>query len=84
MMWQDYDNQNQQMVDKFIKLGVISSKDVENAFRCVSRAAFVSKNLLGDAFNDAPIRGSPHIHMSAPLMYAAILEDLELEPGFFI
>lgn len=79
--WQSYNNQSQEMVDKFTRLAIITSKEVENAFRCVSRAAFVSKGMLAEAFVDAPIRGVPHIHMSAPHMYAAILEDLELEPG---
>ena len=79
--WEVYNSQNQEMVEKFTRLAIISSKEVENAFRCVSRAAFVSKELLKESFVDAPIRGSPHIHMSAPHMYAAILEDLELEPG---
>ncbi|XP_065667346.1 uncharacterized protein LOC100214952 isoform X3 [Hydra vulgaris] len=80
-MWQDYDSDNQQMVDKFIKAGVVYSKDVENAFRCVNRAAFVSKKLLSSAFNDSPIKGPPNIHMSAPQIYATIMEHLELEPG---
>lgn len=79
--WQSLYKENQEMVDKFTRLAIIQSKEVEKSFRCVSRAAFVSKDLLDESFMDAPIRGSPHIHMSAPHMYAAILEDLELEPG---
>lgn len=79
--WQSLYSKNEDMVDKFSLLAIISSKEVENAFRCVNRAAFVSKEIIDEAFNDAPLKGSPHIHMSAPHIYAAILEDLEIEPG---
>ena len=69
------------MVDKFTRLGIIESNEAERAFRCVSRAAFVPEDLLEDAFKDTPLRGSHHVHMSAPHMYAAILEELELDVG---
>ena len=84
MAWQSLSRNNQEMVDKFVRLGIIESKAVENAFRCVSRAAFVPEHQIDEAFRDTPLRGSPHIHMSAPHMYASILEDLELEEGMLI
>lgn len=79
--WQSLNKENQEMVDKFISLAIIQSKEVENAFRCVNRAAFVSRSLYSEAFMDVPIKESPHLHLSAPHIYATILEDLELEPG---
>lgn len=72
------------MVDKFTRLGIIESSDVERAFRCVSRAAFVPSDLLEDAFKDTPLRGSHHVHLSAPHMYATIMEELELDVGMLI
>ena len=72
------------MVDKFTRLGIIESSDVERAFRCVSRAAFVPSDLLEDAFKDTPLRGSHHVHLSAPHMYATILEELELDVGEYV
>eukprot|EP00794_Sanderia_malayensis_P004582 gene4582-5184_t len=81
MDWLSYSKNNQEMVDKFTRLGIIESSEVEKAFRCVSRAAFVPDDLLDDAFKDTPLRGSCQVHMSAPHMYAAILEELELDSG---
>lgn len=82
--WQSLNKGNQEMVDKFTRLAIIQTKEVENAFRCVNRAAFVSNELLSEAFSDVPIKGSPHLHMSAPHIYATILEDLDLEPGMYL
>ena len=81
--WQSLNRENQEMVDKFTRLAIIRTKEVENAFRCVNRAAFVFKELFSEAFTDAPLRGSPHLHISAPNVYATVLEDLDLEPGMF-
>ena len=82
--WQSLNKENQEMVDKFTSLAIIQTKEVENAFRCVNRAAFVSSSLYSEAFMDVPIKEEPHLHLSAPHIYATILEDLELEPGKFI
>ena len=81
MDWVFYSRNNQEMVDKFTRLGIIESSEVERAFRCVSRAAFVPDDMLEDAFKDTPLRGSQLVHLSAPHMYAAILEELELDVG---
>eukprot|EP00112_Aurelia_sp_Birch-Aquarium-sp1_P016950 Seg3885.2 transcript_id=Seg3885.2/GoldUCD/mRNA.D3Y31 product="Protein-L-isoaspartate O-methyltransferase domain-containing protein 2" protein_id=Seg3885.2/GoldUCD/D3Y31 len=81
MEWLSHARSNQEMVDKFTRLGIIESSDVERAFRCVSRAAFVPSDLLEDAFKDTPLRGSHHVHLSAPHMYATIMEELELDVG---
>ena len=81
MEWLSYSRNNQEMVDKFTRLGIIESSEVERAFRCVSRAAFVPDDLIEDAFKDTPLRGSHHVHLSAPHMYAAIFEELELDVG---
>ena len=84
MDWVFYSRSNQEMVDKFTRLGIIESSEVERAFRCVSRAAFVPDDLLDDAFKDTPLRGSHNVHLSAPHMYATILEELELDVGELI
>lgn len=69
------------MVDKLVHMGVISIKEVEEAFRAVPRGAFVSPDLQLEAYIDAPLLGDPHLHMSAPHMYATVLEALDLSPG---
>lgn len=62
----------------------ITTKAVENAFLNVPRAAFLPEDLQDEAYSDSPIRGDDHLHMSAPHMYATVLEALELKPGLLI
>lgn len=79
--WRYTGKKNEEMVDKFAHTGIISTKDVEDAFRAVPRGAFVPPDLQDEAYVDAPIRGDPHVHLSAPHMYATVLEALQLTPG---
>lgn len=69
------------MVDKLVHMGVITSKEVEEAFRAVPRGAFVAPDLQVEAYIDAPLVGDQHLHMSAPHMYATVMEALDLSPG---
>lgn len=79
--WRCTGRNNEEMVDKLVHMGVISIKEVEEAFRAVPRGAFVSPDLQLEAYIDAPLLGDPHLHMSAPHMYATVLEALDLSPG---
>ena len=81
MAWRCSARNNEEMVDKFHRMGVIHSKEVEEAFRNVPRGAFVPEDLQDEAYIDSPIRGDPHVHMSAPHMYASVMEALDLKPG---
>ena len=69
------------MVDKFGETGIIKTKEVEDAFRAVPRGAFLPPDLKIKAYEDSPIQADPHIHMSAPHMYAIVLEALQLSSG---
>lgn len=79
--WRCTGRNNEEMVDKFVHMGVITTKEVEDAFRAVPRGAFVPNDLQLEAYVDSPLRGEPHVHMSAPHMYATVLEALKLSPG---
>ena len=79
--WRCTGRNNEEMVDKLVHMGVISSKEVEEAFRTVPRGAFVPPDLQLEAYIDSPLVGDPHVHMSAPHMYATVLEALDLSPG---
>lgn len=79
--WRCTGRNNDEMVDKFAHMGIITTKEVEDAFRAVPRGAFVPPDLQIEAYVDSPIRGDPHVHMSAPHMYATVLEALQLSPG---
>lgn len=79
--WRCTGRNNEEMVDKFVQTGVITTKEVEDAFRAVPRGAFVPHDLHLEAYLDSPLRGEPHVHLSAPHMYATVLEALKLSPG---
>lgn len=79
--WRCSGRNNDEMVDRFVDAGLISSKDVEDAFRAIPRGAFVPSDQFDEAYFDSPLRGDPHVHMSAPHMYATVLEALDLCPG---
>lgn len=79
--WRCTGRNNEEMVDKLVHMGVITSKEVEEAFRAVPRGAFVAPDLQVEAYIDAPLVGDHHLHMSAPHMYATVMEALDLSPG---
>ena len=79
--WRCTGRNNEEMVDRLVQNGVISSKEVEEAFRAVPRGAFVPADQQVEAYLDSPLLGEMHLHMSAPHMYATVLEALDLSPG---
>lgn len=68
---------NDGMVSNLKRFGVISSSTVEEGFRFVDRRFFVPKSYLRMAHADQPIRDD-NIHISAPHIYGAVMEALEL------
>ncbi|XP_028406216.1 uncharacterized protein LOC114528733 isoform X2 [Dendronephthya gigantea] len=81
MAWRSLGELNEEMVKNFKQLSIISSAVVESAFLNVPRAAFLPEYLHDDAYGDYPVRGDDHLHMSAPHMYATVLEALDLKEG---
>lgn len=81
MAWRNSGEQNTEMVKNFRSMSIITTKVVENAFLNIPRAAFLPEDLQDEAYSDSPIRGDDHLHMSAPHMYATVLEALDLKPG---
>ncbi|ETW08483.1 hypothetical protein, variant 1 [Aphanomyces invadans] len=59
---------------------IIKTKKVLDAFRSVDRALFVPQTMLTRAYKDYPIREGT-LHLSAPHIYAQVMEALELHPG---
>ena len=49
----------------------------------VSRAIFVPPDLKEKAFDDSPIKKGI-FHLSAPHMYAIVLEALNIQPGLYL
>lgn len=84
MAWRTYNDSNEEMVKNFKQMSIISSKQVEDAFLNVPRAAFLPEFLHDEAYADYPVRGDDHLHMSAPHMYATVLEALNMKEGMLI
>ncbi|VDN26253.1 unnamed protein product [Gongylonema pulchrum] len=78
-------NDNDDLVDKLIESDIISSKTVEFALRLVDRRRFFPENGRDMAYRDLAWKsdtGSPgRIHLSAPCIYANVLECLKLAEG---
>lgn len=68
------------MCDRLAENGILTKRDVLAAFRLVPRAFFVPAEALALAYIDAPLREGP-VHLSAPHIYGAVLDALELKPG---
>jgi len=68
------------MVDKLTRFGVISSDHVENAFRRVDRKFFVPRGNESMAHSDQPLKEG-RVHISAPHMYGAAIQALDLVPN---
>lgn len=56
------------------------SPAVESAFRAVDRANFVPAEVKDEAYEDRPVRRE-FVHLSAPHMYATVVEALAFEAG---
>mmetsp|Transcript_22890 Transcript_22890/g.49874 ORF Transcript_22890/g.49874 Transcript_22890/m.49874 type:complete len:496 (+) Transcript_22890:111-1598(+) len=83
MAWRSSGTTNDEMVDNLKRFQVISSPEVEVAFRSVDRRLFVPKSCQHIAHKDQPVRDG-NIHISAPHIYGTVLEalDLKKDAGF--
>ena len=80
MAWLSAGTSNEDLIDQMITNGVIQDPQIENAFRFTDRGDFVLPELKRQAYIDRPVKAS-FMHLSAPHMYATVLEQLELTPG---
>lgn len=79
MAWRSGGTSNDEMVANLKRFGVISSAAVERGFRSVDRKFFVPQERRDDqAHSDQPLREG-NVHISAPHMYGAALEALDLQ-----
>ncbi|OQR99066.1 hypothetical protein ACHHYP_07402 [Achlya hypogyna] len=80
MAWQSSGATNDELALALRRNGIIKSDVVLAAFQAVDRAHFVPPSMIDRAYNDYPIRiGSMHI--SAPHIYAQVLEGMDLFRG---
>jgi len=78
MAWRSSGTTNDEMVDNLKRFQVITSVEVEAAFRSVDRELFVPKSSRDIAHRDQPFRDG-NIHISAPHIYGSVLEALDLK-----
>ncbi|CAD7944701.1 unnamed protein product [Amoebophrya sp. A25] len=72
---------NDAMVDHLLKEKTLKTSAIADAFRSIDRKVFVPEVEQGSAYSIVPLRDGL-IHISAPDMYAKVLEQLwPLEPG---
>ena len=71
---------SEELAKKLVEKGSIQSEKIETVFAKVSRAVFVPPELEEKAFEDRPIRQGM-FHLSAPHMYAIVLEALDVQSG---
>lgn len=74
------DNSNDELINSLIKNDYIHTIDVEKAFRSVDRGFFFSDEDKRFAYRDLAWQ-SKELHLSAPCVYATVLECLDLCPG---
>ena len=80
MAWNSSGRSNSELVRNMHRGGLIRSEKVLQAFLAVDRGNFVPRDKREHAYQDEPIHSAP-FHLSAPHMYATVLEALELSEG---
>lgn len=73
---------NKKMVDSLVKDNYVTSANVEGAFRAVDRAMYfeIEDDETTDPYDEDPWRRG-NLHLSAPCIYAKVVEALDLHPG---
>ncbi|CAH1736527.1 unnamed protein product [Aphis gossypii] len=74
------DNSNDELINSLIRREYIHTINVEKAFRCVDRGFYYTSGSKQIAYRDNAWQ-SDKIHLSAPSVYATVLECLDLHKG---
>ena len=71
---------NEELVDNLVDVEYIKTPAVERVFRAVDRGDYYLPEHRDAAYKDVAWK-SGHLHLSAPCIYAEVLEALCLGPG---
>ncbi|XP_014228497.1 uncharacterized protein LOC106653533 [Trichogramma pretiosum] len=71
---------NDELVDSLVESGYIRTKKIEQVFRAVDRGDYFLSSHRDVAYKDYAWKHG-NIHLSAPCIYCAVLEELKLKPG---
>mmetsp|Transcript_20235 Transcript_20235/g.26347 ORF Transcript_20235/g.26347 Transcript_20235/m.26347 type:complete len:144 (-) Transcript_20235:70-501(-) len=81
MAWRSGGNTNNEMCDKLYRNQIITNAKVLDAFKKVDRGFFVPESSQASSYDDAPLRSSNGVHMSAPHIYGLIMESMDMQEG---
>ena len=71
---------NDELIDNMIKEIYIKTPEIERIFRIVDRAHYYLENDKDQAYKDIAWK-SGNLHLSAPCIYASVMESLQLGQG---
>ncbi|XP_013195975.2 uncharacterized protein LOC106139137 isoform X2 [Amyelois transitella] len=71
---------NDELIDNLMGSNYIRTRAVEDVFRALDRAEYMTRDARDQAYKDVAWR-SGSLHMSAPCIYSEVMENLELKPG---
>ncbi len=71
--------EKEELIDYWIKSGIVKNKSIIKAFRDVSREDFISGELVGQAYGDYPLPIKCDQTISQPTTIVIMLEALELK-----
>ena len=71
---------NEELIDNLVEADYIKSGHVEKVFRAVDRAHYYLPDHRDSAYKDLAWKHG-NIHLSAPCIYAEVMESLRLEPA---
>eukprot|EP00596_Hydrurales_sp_CCMP1899_P001960 CAMPEP_0119038168 /NCGR_PEP_ID=MMETSP1177-20130426/6891_1 /TAXON_ID=2985 /ORGANISM="Ochromonas sp, Strain CCMP1899" /LENGTH=488 /DNA_ID=CAMNT_0007000351 /DNA_START=323 /DNA_END=1789 /DNA_ORIENTATION=- len=80
MAWLSVGSTNDDLCNQLKQHGVLQTGAIFAAFRHTDRGDFVQQNKRVQAYADRPFKHE-YVHISAPHMYATVLEQLDLKPG---
>ena len=71
---------NDELIDNLIEADYIKTASIEKVFRAVDRADYYLAEHRDSAYKDLAWKHD-NIHLSAPCIYAEVLESLQLKSG---
>ena len=71
---------NDELIDNLVEGEYIHTDSVERVFRAVDRAFYYLEDQRDSAYKDLAWKHE-NLHLSAPCIYAEVMEALKLEPG---
>lgn len=77
----EFDKERKKVVESLESIGYVKSPAVKRAMLKIKREDFVPDNLKEDSYIDTPLPIPGNATISAPHMFAIMLEELDLKSG---